>query len=492
MLQVTTSDDPLMASRNSDLGLDSLISVDIRSWFLKSLGVGVPVLQIMGNNTMSNVVQYAVENMPEDITPCIERALVDNSNTPDSAGNFTITKSGLTGDTSIQATSGSIMPSTSKWSREPHITGKIDWIAESTPPTDLADIPRVQGSNPVNPPRVIILTGAGGLLGHHLVGHLLENLPQVKIHCIAVRNLATRLQRHELPTAPRVTYHEGDLSAPLLGLSAEDAAHIFGEADVVVHNGADTSHLKYYTDLKATNVGSTVALVRLCLPRRVPIHYVSSAGVAMLYHEASFPEVPVTGPRSSLPAGDGSFGYGCSKWASERLLEQVHDLYGLRICIHRPSTIIREEEDARGTRAEMDWVNALFHYAGRIRAVPMVEHNRGVLDLVRVRSCCEDITRHIVDDSERARREVVYVHEVGDVVVPLQQLRDIGLNKPDGAAYEVLPMGVWIAKAVTAGLHPAVASLIETVDTPGSPHYPRLLKDRAHQKETKPLREAGG
>ncbi|KUI60190.1 Polyketide synthase-nonribosomal peptide synthetase [Cytospora mali] len=68
ILQVTTSDDDLMASRSNEIGLDSLVSVDIRSWFLKSLGVSVPVLQIMGSDTMSNLVQHAVEAIPADMT----------------------------------------------------------------------------------------------------------------------------------------------------------------------------------------------------------------------------------------------------------------------------------------------------------------------------------------------------------------------------------------------------------------------------------------
>ncbi|KAI1262877.1 putative polyketide synthase [Xylariaceae sp. FL1019] len=62
VLQITTSDQDLMDARGSDIGLDSLVSVDIRTWFLKSLQVNIPVLRIMSNTTsMASLVQYAVE-----------------------------------------------------------------------------------------------------------------------------------------------------------------------------------------------------------------------------------------------------------------------------------------------------------------------------------------------------------------------------------------------------------------------------------------------
>ncbi|KAI0153232.1 putative polyketide synthase, partial [Xylariaceae sp. FL1272] len=72
VLQVTTSDQDLMEAKGSDVGLDSLVSVDIRTWFLKSLHVNIPVLRIMSNTTsMASLVQYAVESLPPDLTPAI-------------------------------------------------------------------------------------------------------------------------------------------------------------------------------------------------------------------------------------------------------------------------------------------------------------------------------------------------------------------------------------------------------------------------------------
>ena len=392
ILQMSMSDIELMDSRSNDIGLDSLVSVDIRSWFLKNLQVNIPILKIIGYETMTNLVQFSVENIPAELLPKVGA---------DEAEDFTSDSSHKdTADSSRIST----MPTTPSRSQSPtsqtysitHVEdindiSAIDWDAESRPLSDLASIPHVLDAPPSAIPNVIVLTGVSGLLGHNLLDYLLEKT-KAKIVCIAARNLASRLQKKELRIHPRVEYYGGELAAPLLGLSEQEAASIFAEADVVIHNGSDTSHLKFFPDMRASNVGSTRTLTRLCLPRRIPMHYISFVGVCVLYSKPDFPEVSVTGPGSLQPASDGSFGYMCSKWTNERFLEQVHDLYGLKVCIHRPLTIIREGEDAKTARAQLDWVNALLHYTRQIKAAPKVEYNRGAMDLVYVKSACDHTT----------------------------------------------------------------------------------------------------
>ncbi|ORY71958.1 putative polyketide synthase [Pseudomassariella vexata] len=492
MLQVTMSDEDLMSARGSDIGLDSLVSVDIRSWFLKKLQCSIPVLQIMSNDTMATLVQYAVKSVPAELVPQISQVETNNNNKNETLiANEPQTSVAVEADSSEKSRSSDRetpifgASSSSSLTTPSELKGMIDWEAESWPTADIADLldhesQLLPAARAVTPPRVIVITGVSGLLGHHLLAHLLAHTSAEKIICLAVRQLTSRLQNKELSPHPCVVYYEGNLSSPLLGLSPEKADSIFAEADVVIHNGADTSHLKYYADVRASNVGSTMTLARLCLPRRIPIHYVSSAGLGVLYNhtrQGVFPAVSVTGPESALPAHDGSFGYMSSKWTSERFLERVHQRYGLRICIHRPSTIIREGDDASTPRAQFDWVNALLHYVRQIEAVPRVVYNRGALDLVHVDSVCADVIRHVFDDSDGSKNRITYVHEVGDVVINMDCLQDIGLERGKGSKpFDVLPMDKWIAKAIAAGLHPAVATLIEDMDSLQGLEYPRPVK----------------
>jgi len=80
VLQMTTADDDLMALRSSDIGLDSLISVDIRSWFLKNFEVSVPVLKIMGNDTIADLAELVAGQVPPNLLPEISAGEAPASN----------------------------------------------------------------------------------------------------------------------------------------------------------------------------------------------------------------------------------------------------------------------------------------------------------------------------------------------------------------------------------------------------------------------------
>ncbi|OCL13419.1 putative polyketide synthase [Glonium stellatum] len=481
MLQMIMADDDLMSMRSDEIGLDSLISVDIRSWFLKNFQVSIPVLKVMGKDTMANLAQLAAESIPAELVPQIDTSgntpsyngeanIATGQNSPGEYSSETSPADSSVDTPATQASSAPTPPESVK--RETSDNSIVNWDAEARIPPDFGKISLGTASpTPASPPNIILLTGVSGLLGHHLLNYLLERTSAKRVICIAVRNLAERLQTSQLPRSDRVLYYEGDLRQPQLGLSEQDAATIFAEVDAVIHNGADTSHLKYYRDIWTANVKSTIDLVRLCLPRKIPLHYVSSIGVGLFSAVDAFPEISAT---SALPPADGSHGYISSKWTNELLLERVNKMYGLRVWIHRPSTIIREGEDAKGTKAQMDWVNALLHYVHQMKAVPKVEHIRGALDLVYVQNVCADIVGHMLNNKPRLAHGLSYVHQVGDIVIPLDHMQDVG--KESGSVYKVLSMSEWTAKAIAAGLHPAVAALIEEMDTPGGPNYPRLLK----------------
>ena len=59
----------LLDSGPDDLGVDSLVAVDIRAWFLKELEVEMPVLKILGGATLADLISFAVEKLPEHLKP---------------------------------------------------------------------------------------------------------------------------------------------------------------------------------------------------------------------------------------------------------------------------------------------------------------------------------------------------------------------------------------------------------------------------------------
>lgn len=494
VLQMTTADEDLMAMRSRDIGLDSLISVDIRSWFLKNFEVSIPVLKIMGNDTMAELVDLVAVQVPPSLLPGLgggeapasnEEALVTNGTSQ------AVTAVVLQNDetrssadsnpdgTSTESSSGSTGASTPA-SREPQeMNGtlwkgpvRIDWNTEIALP-EAARI--ATDTAPAARPRIIVLTGVSGLLGRHLLLRLLQDPSVVEIICIAVRRLDERLRSKELLENDRIQYFEGDLEEPRLGLSEKDAVQIFSRVDAVIHNGADTSHLKFYPEIKAANMGSTKELIHLCMVRKVPIHYLSTVGVALFGNYKFFPEVSVA---AHSPPVDGSHGYIAAKWASERMLEELQKEHGVNIWIHRPSTIIREGADAENAAAHLDWMNALVTYMHKTGAVPALRNLRGALDLVYIKNATDSILTSVLENKPKSPSGgASYVHQVGDMVLPLDNLKEFVANATGAATVDVLPVEEWTARAVAVGLNRGVAALIDSMDDPGQPHYPRMLRE---------------
>jgi hypothetical protein len=92
-------------------------------------------------------------------------------------------------------------------------------------------------------------------------------------------------------------------------------------------NGATVSLLWSYTSLRAANLMSTNYLIALAASRRIPIHCISTAGVAQFVNLDPFPEVSLA---HCLPPKD-AMGYTSSKWASEAVLEAAYAEFQLPI-----------------------------------------------------------------------------------------------------------------------------------------------------------------
>ena len=50
-----------------ELGVDSLVAVEVRSWFLKALKVDIPVLKVVGGASLIELCQRALEKLPEEL-----------------------------------------------------------------------------------------------------------------------------------------------------------------------------------------------------------------------------------------------------------------------------------------------------------------------------------------------------------------------------------------------------------------------------------------
>lgn len=194
-------------------------------------------------------------------------------------------------------------------------------------------------------PARVLLTGATGFLGAHLLSELTART-DAEILCLvraadrgeAQARIEAALRHYRLrrPSArPRIVPVLGDLTKPRFGLREAEFRRLCG-VDAIVHNGARVNHIEPYARLRAANVTGTRTVLRLALTRGVPVHFVSTTSVAVADGRA--PRKPV--PESARPTLGKlrSSGYTLTKWAGEELMAQAA-AHGLPVVVHRPDRV---------------------------------------------------------------------------------------------------------------------------------------------------------
>ncbi len=221
------------------------------------------------------------------------------------------------------------------------------------------EVPASRSPNMRNP-RSILLTGAGGFLGGHLLRELLQQT-DAEIFCLmrassresAFGRIARNLSACGLEPAlmaTRVVPVLGDLSHRFLGLSGGAFDELAGRIDAIYHAAAEVNFLHPYDVLRSVNVGGTLELLKLAARTTVKaFHHVSTLGVLGLgqgeagaWPEADAPE-RYEGPE---------VGYFQSKWVAERLVVQARNR-GLPATIYRPSMVAGDRWTGTGSSTDM-------------------------------------------------------------------------------------------------------------------------------------------
>ena len=174
----------------------------------------------------------------------------------------------------------------------------------------------------------VLVTGATGLLGGHLIRAVLEADPSARVQALVrARDEASGLDRIRTTMRgygswsdgyeDRITALPGDLALPALGIEAAVWDRVIEQVDAIIHCGARVNHVEPYPRLRAANVDSTRFLLELASRRPGTVfQFVSTISAA-----GAFEEIP-------------DAGYTHSKWVAERVVE-------LAAASGVPSTILR-------------------------------------------------------------------------------------------------------------------------------------------------------
>ncbi|MFE7801363.1 amino acid adenylation domain-containing protein [Nocardia sp. NPDC057440] len=279
------------------------------------------------------------------------------------------------------------------------------------------------------PPRELLLTGATGFLGAHLLRELLHRT-DARVWCLIRANteveganrIRLALHRYRLwddAVADRIIAVPGDLAAPRLGLSDADYERLADSIDVIYHNGARVNHVDPYARLRAANVEGTRDVLRLATTRRAkPVHFVSTIGAAV----STTPDSSVVEEDTRLRADQVSDnGYLSSKWVAEELVRQAGER-GVPVAVYRPGTI---SGDTRiGVNSADDSIWNMIRAAAILGIAPDV--GDATVSLVPV----DYVAGALVEISAHPASEIVY-HLVNRTPVAVRDifdsLRDHGL-----------------------------------------------------------------
>ncbi|BCS29676.1 putative hybrid PKS-NRPS biosynthetic cluster [Aspergillus puulaauensis] len=263
-------------------------------------------------------------------------------------------------------------------------TNAIDWEAE----TSIDDILAAQLQLPpaASPSTyakrsgiTVVLTGVTGVLGREILQLLVADQKVAHIHAVAVRSRVGSKRTLPAPS-PKLELHDGDLCSPQLGLDAAVFALLAATADVVIHNGANRSVWDEYQVVREANVASTKTLISLALAsdRRIPIHFISSGGLASMAMEGS------------TPTSTGKEGYLASRWASEQLLQRAAAEFGIPSVAHRPAHRILKPTSPQ---VVLDKCRSI---ARQMRCLPTKGGWEGTLTFTPTRVLAEDVVARVL------------------------------------------------------------------------------------------------
>jgi amino acid adenylation domain-containing protein/thioester reductase-like protein len=174
----------------------------------------------------------------------------------------------------------------------------------------------------------VLLTGATGFVGVHLLNELLAQTTG-RVACLvrapdismATKRIVSALKYYGLYTDDklvRVDMIRGDLASENLGLSRASFEELGNRVDIVVHCGAMVNLMLDYDAHRPANVGGTASLLRLAAEgRRKDFHHVSTLGV---FRNLNAEQMRIIESEMPTSASVPESGYTQSKWVAEHLV----------------------------------------------------------------------------------------------------------------------------------------------------------------------------
>ncbi|MFF0492615.1 amino acid adenylation domain-containing protein [Nocardia sp. NPDC004068] len=296
-------------------------------------------------------------------------------------------------------------------------------------------------------PRHILLTGATGIIGIHLLERLHAGTDAV-VHCV-VRAGSPALARERLrgvaarydiaPDWDRVRVHAGDLAEPRLGLDADEYATLAREVDVIYHSASAANFIQSYSYIRRDNIEGLWSLLGFAAENHVkPLMLVSSISVYSWGHLFTGKSTMYENDDidQNLRAVVTDLGYMRSKWVMEKIAE-LAEAQGLPVMKFRLGYALCESRT--GHAATYQWWPRLVKTCVALGAVPDLRNLReGLITVDYIVDAIAAIGRQ--PDAVGKNFNVVPAQEH---IVTLREFFEL-LERHFGYEFRVLPYEEWV------------------------------------------------
>ena len=151
-------------------------------------------------------------------------------------------------------------------------------------------------------PKGVLLTGATGFLGAHVLEECLK-IKDAKIYCIIRKEpgITARMKLYQKLNYyfkdkyndlldKRIIAVTGDITDVGFGLNQEELIGIANEIDVVINTAANVSHYGNYNDFYNTNVKSVKNIIDFCKSFKKKLYHISTMSVSGRKLDKSYPK----------------------------------------------------------------------------------------------------------------------------------------------------------------------------------------------------------
>lgn len=295
-------------------------------------------------------------------------------------------------------------------------------------------------------PDVVLITGATGFLGSHLLSEIFRKLQPDRVICLVrCPSSAAGLER------VRDTYHKygldlkytarleivcGDISKPYLGLAEDAYKKLSEEVSAVYHCAASVNMLANYDQLKDANVIGTRNIIELCMRgRRKQLHFASTLSVFVSTDRncgTAYENDHLTIPTNIYG------GYGQTKYVAEKMVQAIDPLY-CDVFIYRFGLLTGDT--VRGISSPRDFLGMFFRGARTTGSLPYDKTDSMAVDITPI-----NLASNIVTDI--ASKGIPGIYHIA-AETPLYYNPLCSIMKEEGTISDIIGYEQWEKKVCT-------------------------------------------